>query len=230
MTRVSSARSTPFPRSGTSWGPGSSTPRFREVNPARSSARFRGQIHAALDVLRRAARSGDAIAGATYDAIVSGRVRIDALADLRRDDYLRVRRDLMKGGVTLPGYDEGLGAPNTPGHGRALRAITSGVAGYMWDDRVYVDTRLSAFELAATLVHEVNHIFNQSEEHYRSPRAILVEEYRAFYAEHLFRHGKPPTKAQVRALKQQVIAMYGLEGVHPEDVANRPTGVLVPRR
>jgi len=35
-------------------------------------------------------------------------------------------------------------------------------------------------------VHEVNHVLNKSEEHYRGEKQELLEEYRAFYVEALF--------------------------------------------
>ena len=85
-------------------------------------------------------------------------------------------------------------------------------------------------DLAATLVHEVNHVFNNSEEKYRSQKAILVEEYRAFYSEELLRTGKTPTATRAKALKEEIIAEYGLKNVTAKDVPDVPPGVMVPPR
>jgi hypothetical protein len=153
-------------------------------------------------------------------------VKIDELSDLTRADYLRVRKDMIKtGGQTsataLPMDRDALDDKR----GRAWRAITTDLAGYMWDDRIYVAPKLSPKELAATLVHEVNHVRNRSEEQYRGPKAVLVEEYRAFYAEALFR-GESLTAKHCKEIKEGVIRDYGLQGVSPDDVADLPPGLL----
>jgi hypothetical protein len=82
--------------------------------------------------------------------------------------------------------------------------------------------------LASTLVHEVNHILNESEENYRGDRSILCEEYRAFYAEAAFRGEDASDPDVCRRIKQGVIEDYGLEGVTPDDVPGIPPGTLIP--
>lgn len=185
---------------------------FLEVNPARTSTQFRRYIGAALEVLRN---SDTKIGRHTWELIATGRVQLDELRDLNRADYLRARKDLLKDGVKLPER------PNAA----AFRAITSSLNGYMWDDRIYLAPGLSPKELASTIVHEVNHVLNQSEQRYRGDKQILVEEYRAFYAERVFgRESLSP--AACRALKERVIADYSLSGVTPNDVPDVPPGVL----
>jgi hypothetical protein len=197
---------------------------FLEVNPTRSSLAFRTEVMAALDVLKD---SKTAVGRATFEAIVSGRVKVDTLSDLTRPDFMRVRRDLLPDGVDLK-VDDFIKLHDT--QSGAMRAITSKLDGYMWDDRVYVTQGRPAKELAATLVHEVNHVFNNSEEKYRSQKAILVEEYRAFYSEELLRTGKTPTATRAKALKEEIIADYGLTNVTAKDVPDVPPGVMVPPR
>lgn len=192
---------------------------FLEVNPARTSSAFRRRVGAALEVLKD---SGTKIGALTYEAIVTGQVLVDEIDDLSRGDYQHIRREYLKDGVTLPkdGHKQ-LGDHRS----RVWRAITTTIDGYMWDNRVYIAPRLGAKELAATLVHEVNHVLNQSERHYRTPQAIFIEEYRAFYAEALFA-GHKPDAAECRRIKEGVIHDYALKDVSPNDVADVPPGIL----
>jgi hypothetical protein len=185
---------------------------FLEVNPNRTSAKFRMLVGRALDLM---ARSETAIGRHTYEVLATGRVRIDSLDDFSRADYIRVRRDFAKDDIHLPEVQ----------NAKALRAITASINGYMWDDRVYVSEELSAKQIASTLVHEVNHVLNHSEEHYRGPKQTLVEEYRAFYAERLFA-GLPLGPAECKKLKEGVIRDYNLVGVTADDVPDVPPGIL----
>jgi hypothetical protein len=191
---------------------------FLEVNPARTSSRFRRYVGAALEELKKSDAKNARI---THDLIASGRVNLDELSDLTRDDYLRVRRDLLKAGTDIPADHKALDDKR----GKAWRAITTDMNGYMWDNRIYVAPGLSPRDLAATLVHEVNHVRNESEQHYRGDKQILLEEYRAFYAEALFR-GEPLTKERCREMKLGVIRDYGLKDVTADDVPDRPPGLL----
>jgi hypothetical protein len=197
---------------------------FLEVNPDRTSTEFRQRIGAALDVLKN---SGSKIGLATHEMIVTGKVKIDEMDDLEKVDYLRIRRDYLKEGVALP-ID---GHKKLGDHGsRAWRAITSDMNGYMWDDRIYVSPGLTAQQLASTLVHEVNHVINKSEEHYRGDKAILAEEYRAFYAEALFaaqmKGKRTLSAADCKDIKEGVIHDYNLKNVSPADVPDVPKGLV----
>ena len=188
---------------------------FLEVNPRNTSLEFRGYVAKALRALRR---SDTEVGRATYEAIATGKIKVDELSDLTRADYMHLRKELIPDGVRLKVEDyERLHRPTV------MRAITESIDGYMWDNRIYVTRGASAEKLASTLVHEVNHVLNASEENYRGDKNILEEEYRAFYAEELFK-GTEMTPERCRRLKQEVIDGYGLDGVTPDDVADLPPG------
>ena len=189
---------------------------FREVRPDRTSDAFREEIAEAMRFLEK---SGTPVALATLAEIRSGRVRVDTLADLTRPDYRRVLASYAKEGDPLTGRWENLVKNPT------LRKLEADMAGWMWDDRVYVARGLSTRALARVLAHEVNHARNHSEEHYRGKKATLVEEYRAFLAEDLA-VGEMPSPTRLRALKERVIRDYELSGVTPDDVPDLPPGVL----
>jgi hypothetical protein len=193
---------------------------FLEVNATRTTAKFRRYVAAAVDELRN---SNAKVAKVALDAIESGRVRVDTLDDLTRDDYARVRRDYMKDGTVLPEKFD----PDDH-KSRAWRAITQDLNGYMWDDRIYITWGQSPKQLASTLVHEVNHVLNKSEEHYRGDKAALREEYRAFYVEALFASGGngPLSAAKCREIKEGVIRDYALKRVTVDDVADVPPGFI----
>lgn len=197
---------------------------FLEVNPDRTSSAFRRRIGAALEVLQA---SGTKIGALTHEAIVTGKVLVDEIDDLSQADYARIRRDFLKDGVALPidGHKK-----LHDHHSQAWRAITTDMNGYMWDDRIYVAPGLSATQLASTLVHEVNHVLNKSEEHYRGDRAVLVEEYRAFYAEALWvaqqKGRRTLGAAECKEIKEGVIHDYGLKDVTAADVSDVPPGLI----
>jgi hypothetical protein len=194
---------------------------FTEVNPRVSTPAFRAYIQSGLAVLGKSRR---AIARGTLWAIQKGLLRLDTLSDLTRADYRRVRRDLLKDGVRI-GADDFVRLHDQ--RNGAARAIRRALDGYQWDDRIYIAEGLSPARLAAVLVHEVNHVLNRSEEHYRGARAILLEEYRALYAEKLLA-GASMTKERCRRLKQGLIRDYGIRGVTPDDVADVPPGRFYP--
>jgi len=178
--------------------------RFREVDPRTTDPAFRKYIEGGLKAL---AASPVPEARRALKAITSGRVYVDGFADFTARDFGRVRRD-------VPGVGPKLDA-------RAEKKISKALDGYMWDDRVYVHRGLSPKRLASVLVHEVTHVLMKSEENYRGPKAALLQEYAAFYAEKRFQ-GIEMTPARCRALKLEIIASYALKGVTPEDVPDRP--------
>lgn len=193
---------------------------FTEVRPERTSDAFRAQIEEALALLEK---SGTPVARQTVAAIRSGRVRVDSLSDLTRADYRRVVVSYAKDRDPITGRWENLATSPT------LRKLEADMAGWMWDDRVYVARGMSTKLLARTLAHETNHVLNASEEHYRGKKATLVEEYRAFLAEDLA-FGPMPSAAVLRALKMRVITDYGLDGLTPADVPDLPPGSFGARR
>lgn len=196
-------------------------PGFREVKPERSSKEFRAYVERALAVLKA---DKSPLAQATYRYIATGKVKIDEVNDLTRADYLRARKDLSKWTRALkPDAYESLGNPQS----HASKALDRLLNGYMWDDRIYVARGLSPQKLASTLVHEVNHFVNKSEEHYRGPTQGLIEEYRAFYVEKLFA-GETMTAEKCRALKAEVAREYGFTRAQLERIPDVPPGLLIP--
>lgn len=189
---------------------------FLEVNPARTSPKFRAYVEKALDKLRH---SDTEIGRATFELIVTGRVKVDCLEDLSRADFQHLRKEFTKDGDRSL---EGVDWQTLDENHRAMRAITTSINGYMWDDRVYVAEGMSTEMLARTLVHEVNHVLNASEEHYRGPEAAFLEEYRAYCSEALL-EGKELTPSVCRELKEAVKRDYGFD-VDLEAIPDIPPG------
>jgi hypothetical protein len=186
------------------------TRRFQEVDARHQDSRLRRELEAALQVL---AHSNTAVARRTLRALTSGRVKVDGFSDFTRRDFRHVAKDLH---LRLKDYAR-LRDPDS----KPAREIARDLEGYEWDDRVYVAGGVGARRLASRLVHEVTHVLNRSEEHYRGPKEILLEEYRSFYAEKLFARVEM-TPARARHLKQYVIRLYALKGVTPDDVPDVP--------
>lgn len=154
--------------------------RFVEVDPTHTNATFRAYIHKALDKL--VAHDSD-LAQLTADSIRAGKVRIDELADLTCADFERVRKDLPDLGLTAADF-----ALLKRRGSEVTAAIAGEIDGYMWSNRIYVSRGQDAQRLAATLVHEVNHVINRSEVGYYDdlPTSAFLHEYRAFHAERMF--------------------------------------------
>jgi hypothetical protein len=154
--------------------------RFDEVDPTHSTASFRKYIGKALDALDA---HDSELAGRTLWSIEAGYVKIDELRDLTCADFERVRADLPDAGLT-PEDRERL---HTRGSDVAA-TIENELDGYMWSNRIYVSRGQSPIRLAATLIHEVNHVLNRSEVGYYDdlPTSAFIHEYRAFYAEAQF--------------------------------------------
>jgi hypothetical protein len=181
----------------------SGLPGFVEVDADHSSASFRRYVGRALVILRD---HDTQIGRLTYDAIKTGRVRIDELADLTCWDFSRVRRDMDEEGVHLTAEDfSRLHDRDSP----VLAAVSSSLDGYMWGNRIYVSRGQTSHELAVTLVHEVNHVLNRSEVGYYDdlPSSAFREEYRAFHAERSF----APENYEGVDLVDYVITLYDLD-------------------
>jgi hypothetical protein len=171
---------------------------FVEVDPTHSSATFRRYITQAIAMLER---DDSDIARLTAQSIRAGRVRIDELADLTCHDRVRVFEEVES-------LDE--------------------LDGYMWSNRIYVARGMPTRRLAATLVHEVNHVINQSEVGYWDdlPDSAFVHEYRAFHAESLF----DPDEYEGVDLVDHVIELYELDrgAMDPAVLADPLTPRLLP--
>lgn len=154
--------------------------RFDEVDAAHSTKAFRDYVGKALDKLDA---HDSQLARLTLWSIESGFVKIDELRDLTCADFERVRADLPDAHLE-PSDRATLHARSSA----AAKAIENELDGYMWSNRVYVSRGQTAVRLAATLIHEVNHVLNRSEVGYYDdlPTSAFIHEYRAFYAESLF--------------------------------------------
>lgn len=192
---------------------------FVEVNPERSSAAFRTYIERAIRVLEQ---DGSDIARYTAASIRAGRVELDELVDLTCWDFERVRAELPSLALAADDY-----ARLVPG-GALARAIAGEIDGYMWSNRIYVSRGQETRALAATLVHEVNHVINRSEVGYWDdlPTSAFLHEYRAFHAEAMF----DPARYDGVDLVDHVIELYELDraGIPAEVLAAPLTPRLVP--
>ena len=98
----------------------------------------------------------------------------------------------------------------------------------MWSNRIYVARGMDARHVAATLVHETNHVLNRSEVGYYDdlPTSAFIHEYRAFYVERTF---EPEEYAGID-LVDFVITNYELDRakIHPDILAHPLTPKLLP--
>jgi hypothetical protein len=192
---------------------------FLEVNEARTSHKFRKYIQEGLDELRRL---GTPMAERTFELICTGGIKIDELSDLSKEDFEHLRKEFARDGVH---FEAGDFYDLHDGRTKVARAIKQSIDGYMWDNRIYVAPGLSPKQLAVTLAHEVNHVLNESEENYRSKKAILLEEYRAHLVEKMTL-GVPITPELCKEIKEYVIDAYGLQPLTADDVPDDPPGVF----
>jgi len=201
-------------------------PAFLEVNPRHTSPAFQQYVGRALDVMRRKTST---ISQHTLISIRQGYVRIDELADLTYPDFLQLLRDFR-------GYRDPLGltardyADLQRSGSRALRIVRGKLDGYQLGNRVYVAGGATPTNLAATLVHEVNHVLNRSDENYSDHRQAYMEEYRAFYAESIFRDHDVTDPAVCFRIKRHVQDYYDFPGVDISRMPDRPPGRLIPTR
>jgi hypothetical protein len=175
--------------------------RFDEVDATHSTKSFRDYINKALDKLD--ADDSD-LARLTLWSIESGFVKIDELRDLTCADFERVRADLPDAHLK-PSDRANLHRSNSA----AAKAIENELDGYMWSNRIYVSRGQTAQRLAATLIHETNHVLNRSEVGYYDdlPTSAFIHEYRAFYLEAQF----DPDEYDGVDLVDYVITNYDLD-------------------
>jgi hypothetical protein len=180
---------------------GGASTRFVEVDPSHTNRTFRTYIHRGLDEL---VAHDSQLAQLTAASIAEGHVRIDELADLTCADFLRVLHDLPDLGLT-PADHARLQQRGSP----VAAALAEQLAGYMWSNRIYVARGQEPMRLAATLVHEVNHVINRSEIGYYDdlPTSAFLHEYRAFHAERVF----DPAEYEGIDLVDYVLTTYELD-------------------
>ena len=199
---------------------GGPTGRFTEVDPSHSSRAFRAYIGKALDVL---AADDSELAHLTLTSIAAGYVRVDELVDLTCADFERVRADLPDAGLVPADYAR-LHDRSSP----VKSAIENALDGYMWSNRIYVSRGQTAKRLAATLIHETNHVVNRSEVGYYDdlPTSAFIHEYRAFYLEAQF----DPVEYEGVDLVDYVVTNYELDrsNIHAAVLAHPVTEQLLP--
>jgi hypothetical protein len=194
--------------------------RFDEVDPTYSTKTFRDYVGKALDKLDA---HDSQLARLTLWSIESGFVKIDELRDLTCADFERVRADLPDADLE-PSDRATLHKRNSA----AAKAIENELDGYMWSNRIYVSRGQTPQRLAATLIHEVNHVLNRSEVGYYDnlPTSAFVHEYRAFYAESVF----DPAEYEGIDIVDYVIDNYDLDRskIDPAVLATPLTPRLLP--
>lgn len=194
--------------------------RFVEVDPSHSTVTFRRYINTALNKL---GRNESDLAQLTLESIEKGYVKIDELRDLTCADFERVRADLPDAGLV----PEDRARLRDRGS-EVAAAIESELDGYMWSNRIYVARGMPSMRLAATLLHEVNHVLNRSEVGYYDdlPTSAFLHEYRAFYAESLF----DPAEYEGVDVADYVIENYDLDRskIPAEILANPLSPRLLP--
>lgn len=165
-------------------------------------------LDSALAELARVAVEGSSgrqrrLAAETLARIEAGMVLIGDIARARGMDLWHMCKD-------LDGHAACAGDPpaddDWSGDDTLREALADSLDGYMWGDRLYFrfDEALDPSALAATLVHEVNHVLNRSEcsyyedyfAHEVDPTLAFLEEYRAFVVECVFRRGANGTASR----------------------------------
>lgn len=193
---------------------------FVEVDAAHSNATFRKYIERAIVKLEQ---DDSQIAQLTAKSIRSGRVKIDELSDLTCWDFERVIEEITPGVLTSADWahlhDVGGDVDDT---------LAAEIDGYMWSNRIYVSRGQPVMRLAATLVHETNHVINRSEVGYWDdlPTSAFLHEYRAFYAEAMF----DPDEYEGIDLVDHVLELYELDrgAMDPEVLAMPLSPRLLP--
>ncbi len=194
---------------------------FSEVDSEHSNITFRRYIEAALRLLERSTDSE--LAQLTAESVRERRVQVDELVDLTCWDFERARKDLPDAGLVPADYFT-LQSPGSD----AAKILTENLDGYMWSNRIYVSRGQTVKRLAATIVHEVNHVINRSEVGYYDnlPTSGFIHEYRSFAMEALF----DPAEYEGIDLVDFVIENYELERdeIDPAVLAEPLSPTLLP--
>jgi len=168
---------------------------FVDANPdAPLSAAAREQLRRSLESLAGVADDADTeltrtLATQTLARINDGDVLIGSLESARGSDRWHMCKDFALDACDGAPTDD----PDWIGDDEVATTIAEGLDGYMWGNRLYFASasEMETDMLAATLVHEVNHVANRSECSYYADIAThevddtkaYVEEFRAFLAE-----------------------------------------------
>ncbi len=197
---------------------------FVEVNPKNQDEVFLSRMKKALKYLQNSEHS---IGPKTYQFITKGKAQVDLISDLTYSDYLQVLSDFKREGTPLAFTKEDY--PKLSSDPKVSKEFEEYVDGYMWENRIYVSAKLKPYELAQTLVHEVNHVINESHiPYYISDYNAFMEEYRAFYAESLFTAKDPQNAEEFKSLKEHVAELYAFPLELIEQLPDVPTGKILP--
>ncbi|MDZ4676343.1 MAG: hypothetical protein SGI74_02445 [Oligoflexia bacterium] len=198
-----------------------------EVNPLHSTLKFETLVTKTLVILKEHRTT---IGTETYNSIVSGKVRVDEFSDFTFEDYkhflIEFSELVSTNKLTLEDYST-LQNPNST----ALKIIENTIQGFAYGNRIYINVRdHTPLLLASTLVHEVNHVLNQSEKvYYRGPRQAFREEYRAYYVEALFMEQDLWDPRFCRMLKIKVLGLVNdTDELNPDEFPDKPDGKLIP--
>ncbi len=176
----------------------------------------------ALLLLKDLAENGEtelqrALAEETVARIEDGDVWIGPVSDARGVDLWHMCKDIVPDECGDRPTDEDWRA--TPA---IQEAIEADLDGYQWGNRLYFtgSDETDPRKLAATLVHEVNHVLNRSECYYYDDyethevdqTGAFLEEFRAFYVECWLNRGAKATPEACRehAVKTMDELEYGL--------------------
>ncbi len=186
---------TPEPSASASHHTEDTTHVFSETNPnAPLSASAREQLQRALAALAAAGDGADTeqtreLAKQTLARITDGDVLIGSIEGARGIDRWHMCKDFGLGACDGPPTED----PDWLGDDELANTLADGLDGYMWGNRLYFASAatMETEMLAATLVHEVNHVANRSEcsyyadilSHEVDDTHAYIEEFRAFLAE-----------------------------------------------
>lgn len=193
---------------------------YADANPsAPLDDQSRARLLSALAVLGRTAETGDTsftrdLARHTLARIEAGDVLIGSVPGARGLDRWHMCKDYALPACegTFSGDDEWMGDASV------TALLTAELDGYQWGNRLYFSFRddTNADGIAATLVHEVNHVLNRSECNYYEDidahvvdhTLAYVEEYRAFLTECYFSDDASADVAHCNAHAEQQLLGY----------------------
>lgn len=181
--------------------------------------------HAFLgDVLAILENSHSPIAANTIRALQSGAVHLDTLDRMTVEDCVQLLVENPKPWAGIASAEQ---CGSNPGLARVPAPVLQRVSGFQNENRIYVNPARSPKDMAATVVHEMNHVVNHSGEHYGTQAEIFAEEYRAYFVAQQFEDaGRPAGGAWLGWMKRWIVEQYGLDRVPPAGQADRPTGNL----
>lgn len=193
----------------------------------------RDKILRALTKIGRVSRDAKnpvrrALATETLARIESGDVLLGSIQAARGIDRWHMCKDESERACEgpMPAADD----RTWKGDASLAKKLETDLAGYQWGNRIYftLSSETDVEELAATLVHEVDHVANRSEcsyykvidAHVVDPDPAYVEEFRAFYSECVFNE-EEPTNTTCSAYAAGRVGDYGFDAKLSRILPNR---------